>query len=82
MKNPKTTSQTRRLYDFFDNNFTFTEEQLEFIKETSLETGIDIHIVEDCIRQTLRYTFKELLLNPKDNVSIHFSQFIIKHLNI
>jgi len=66
------TSRTLELYTLFENNFVFTDYELSLIRETSLELNINENIVKDLLYRTLRYAFKELFLDTKDNVTIHF----------
>lgn len=73
--NEKRKAITYRLYDYFDENFAFDDDQLLIIKQISLHLDINENIIKDLIIHVLRQSFKELLLDTTVKVTIKFPIF-------
>lgn len=73
--NEKRKAITYRLYDYFDENFAFDDDQPLIIKQISLHLDINENIIKDLIIHVLRQSFKELLLDTTVKVTIKFPIF-------
>lgn len=80
MKKQKKMPKTLLLNKYFDDNFSFSKEQLIAIKKTSLSTGISEEIIKELLFHLFKKSFRELCIDSFERVEIDFKYFkLINH---